>query len=371
LADACRQTGLKLGLYLSPWDMHEPTYGDSPKYNEYFKNQLRELLTNYGEVAEVWFDGACGEGPNGKRQVYDWEGYYKVIRELQPNAVIAIMGSDVRWVGNEKGYARLSEWSVLPLTAQDQTIIAEHSQKIDGFVPKDKRDKDLGSREKIFQAEHLVWYPAEADVSIRPGWYYHPEQDDQVKSIRDLLDIYYASVGRNSVLLLNLPPDKRGLIHENDAKRVFELCKVLDATFDQNLALNVNVKANQVRQNNSEFYPENIVDDNKDTYWSTDDWTTTAEIVFDLGQNRTFNRAMLQEYIKVGQRVEEFVLQAWSDEQWKTFAKGTTVGYKRLLRFEDMTTRKVRLLINQSRVCPTLSNFGLYYQPPLDEILGS
>jgi alpha-L-fucosidase len=353
LAEACREAGLRLGLYLSPWDMHEPTYGDTAKYNKFYKNQLRELLMNYGEVAEVWFDGA--KGPNAKDMEYDWRGYYDLVRELQPKAVI-FNGPDVRWVGNEAGYARETEWSVM-----------NRSDKLFNFV--NQRARDLGSLKALGDGERLVWYPAETDVSIRPGWFYHAGQDDKVKSVQKLLDIYYSSVGRNSLLLLNLPPDKRGLIHENDVKRLRELRNVLDATFDENLALGAVAKSSAVRGNNARYGADKIVDGNKDTYWSTDDWTTAAAVEFDLRKKCTFNVAELAEYIRIGQRVEEFVLEAWDGQAWKQFARGTTIGYKRLLRFDDVTAQKVRLRILKSRVCPTISDFGLYCAPPIRTII--
>jgi alpha-L-fucosidase len=355
LADACREGGLKLGLYLSPWDRHEPTYGDTAKYNKFYKNQLRELLTNYGEISEVWFDGAKGE--NAKDMEYDWPGYYAIVRELQPSAVI-FNGPDVRWVGNESGYARESEWSVM-----------NRNDKPFGFI--EPGQKDLGSLEALGDAKNLGWYPAETDVSIRPGWFYHAKEDDKAKSLQNLLDIYYSSVGRNSVLLLNLPPDRRGLIHENDVKRLQELRKVLDATFKENLTLGAKTKASGVRGGNSDFGSDKIVDGNRDTYWTTDDWTTTATVEFELGKKCKFNVAEMGEYINVGQRVEEFVLEGWDGERWKEFARGTTIGYKRLLRFNEVTTEKVRLAILKSRLCPTICNFALYYAPPIQTIISN
>ena len=234
---ACRKGGLKFGVYLSPWDRHEPTYGDSPRYNEHFKNQLRELLTQYGEISEVWFDGACGEGPNGKRQVYDWAGYFALIRELQPGAVISIMGPDARWIGNEAGVTRESEWSVIPVVGFDDL---PDETNPGGIAHLDAQAKDLGSFGRIAevaeQGGRLLWYPGQVDVSIRPGWFYHAAEDDKVKTLDQLLDIYYTSVGGNAQLLLNIPPDKRGRIHENDARRLKELGDRLRATFAVNLA---------------------------------------------------------------------------------------------------------------------------------------
>ncbi len=349
LAVACREAGLKLGLYLSPWDRHEPTYGDTASYNKFYKNQLREILSNYGQISEVWFDGA--KGPDAKDMEYDWAGYYRIIRELQPNAVIAICGPDVRWVGNESGYARETEWSVVNRSLSNA------------------QRKDLGGLAALGDGSNLAWHPAETDVSIRPGWFYHAREDDKVKSVDKLLDIYFTSVGRNSMLLLNLPPDRRGLIHENDVEHLRQLRRVLDAIFDENLAAGAAAKASHVKADNPAFGADKLVDGDKNTYWTTDDWTDQASVEFDLGSEKTFNVAELAEYIALGQRVEEFVLEAWQQGRWQEFARGTTVGYKRLLRFDDVTASRVRLRVLSSRVCPILSGFGLYYAPPIDEIL--
>lgn len=353
LAEACREAGLKLGLYLSPWDRHEPTYGDTEGYNKFYKNQLREILTNYGQVTEIWWDGA--KGPNAKDMTYDWAGYLSIVRQLQPGAVI-FNGPDLRWVGNERGYARQSEWSVMNGNGSL-------------FGPVNCTAKDLGSLEALGEGDNLIWYPAETDVSIRPGWFYHAKEDDKVKSVEHLLDIYFSSVGYNSVLLLNLPPDRRGLIHENDVQRLREFRKVLDAIFDENLALGASAKASATKRNDPAFCASHITDGDKDTYWTTDDWPGSTIVEFNLEQTKTFNVAELGEYIKLGQRIEEFILEAWADGTWKEFARGTTVGYKRLLRFDDVATTKVRLTIPNARVSPTLSGFGLYYAPKVNEIL--
>ncbi len=348
LAAACRQAGLKLGLYLSPWDRHEPCYGDNDKYNAFYKAQLRELLTNYGEITEVWMDGA--KGPDAKDMEYDFHDYYRIVREFQPGAVI-FNGPDIRWVGNERGYARETEWSVLPRSNDWR------------FGHPDEQGRDLGSLEKLEGADSLVWYPAETDVSIRPGWFYHAREDRRVKSVGQLLDIYFSSVGRNSLLLLNLPPDRRGLIHENDVQRLREFRQTLDAIFDENLALGASSEASNIKGKNPAYGADKITDGDKDTYWTTDDWATAATVEFDLGAEKTFNVAELAEYIAIGQRVEQFALEAWTDGAWKEFTRGTTIGYKRLLRFDDVTTDRVRLRILESRVCPTLSGFGLYHAP--------
>jgi alpha-L-fucosidase len=365
LSKACRKAGLKFGVYLSPWDRHEASYGDSPRYNEYFTNQLKELLTKYGEISEVWFDGACGEGPNGRKQVYDWQAYYGVVRKYAPKAVI-FNGPDVRWVGNEAGYARESEWSVIRI----------EKDFID-FAMSRPQDKDLGSRSKLMEEGRLVWLPAETDVSIRPGWFYHASEDDKVKSVDKLLEIYYSSVGRNSVLLLNIPPDRRGLIHENDAKSLRQFRKVLDATFNENIALGAETKCSSFCREKAgllsdeyRFGADKTVDSDDGTYWRTDEGNTVAIVEVDWAVDRTFNVARLSEYIELGQRVEEFSLEAWANGQWKEIAKGTTIGYKRLLRFDAVTTRKVRLKIMQSRVFPTISELGLYYAPTIESVIG-
>ena len=331
-AAACREYGIGFGVYLSPWDRNSPFFGDSAKYNDYFINQLTELLTNYGPIKEVWFDGANGEGPTGKKQVYDFNRWYALIRKLQPDAVIAVMGPDVRWVGTESGYGRETEWSVLPADAMVQGSIASNSQKQAGFTPMNLMDDDLGSRDKILKAKSLVWYPAETDVSIRPGWFYHPEDDAQVKSPQKLLDIFYSSVGRNGVLLLNIPPDKRGLIHQNDVINLKEWRRLITETFANNLL-------KDARRNDS-----------------------AAVIAFSFPSPRTFDLIALQENISKGQRIEKFIAEYKEEGQWKKFAEGTTVGYKRLIRFAPVTAKEVRLIIQSSRLNPELAEIGLYTQ---------
>jgi alpha-L-fucosidase len=364
VAQACRESGIKFGVYLSPWDRHEKSYGDSQTYNEHFRNQLRELLTNYGDVAEVWFDGAYGEGPNGKRQEYDWQSYYKLIRELQPHAVIAIMGPDVRWVGTESGYGRETEWSVLPGVAQNLNAIASSSQQnpVDGaFVPGDLTGEDLGSREKIRNATSLVWYPAETDVSIRPGWFYHESQDELVKTPEKLVDIYYSSVGRNSVLLMNIPPDKRGRISESDIKALKGMRKTLDQTFGTNLTTGARVIASNERRGHG---AASIIDRNAESFWTTEDGVESATLEIQLARTLTFNRALLQENIAVGQRVEAFRFEAWTGKTWREIASGTTIGYKRLFCFSSVRAARVRIVIERSRTNPTISSFGLFKAPP-------
>ena len=227
VSDACRKTGLRFGIYLSPWDRNSPLYGQGKAYDDYFVAQLTELLTGYGDIFSVWFDGACGEGPNGKKQVYDWERYYAVIRELQPDACISVCGPDVRWCGNEAGYTRPSEWSVVPARTRETEMIASKSQQADDESFRLRKisawDADLGSREILQDEERLVWYPAEVNTSIRPGWFWHPEENDKVRPLDELIHIYMNSVGGNATFLLNIPPTNEGLFHENDVKRLEEI----------------------------------------------------------------------------------------------------------------------------------------------------
>lgn len=362
VASACREAGLAFGIYLSPWDRHEESYGDSPLYNQYFKNQLRELLSNYGPIFEVWFDGACGEGRNGKRQEYDWAGYYGIIRDLQPEAVIAVCGPDVRWCGNEAGHCRESEWSVVPASLQDNEKIAAKSQKAEGAEFRnrvDTSDQDLGSREKIMQADRLIWYPAEVNVSLRPGWFYHPEEDGQLKSLEELLAIYYGSVGGNACLLLNVPPDRRGLIHENDALRLKELGATLKKTFRHNLARQAAVTASETMD--AKHNISNILEDDGESFWCPPEGTVTAEILIDLKAVKAFDTFMVKEHIKWGQRVESFSIEAEIQGKWQEIYAGTVIGYKKIGSFDEVRARYLRFMIKEARWQPTIAFLGLYH----------
>ncbi len=358
--NACHKYGLKVGLYLSPWDQAEPSYG-TPAYNRYFENQLTELLTNYGPITEVWFDG--GKAPNyPKKQVYDWQAYYRLIRKLQPNALIAIGGPDVRWVGTESGCGRETEWDVIPidLSSLNKTDIKNMSHPVDEvFRPHDMMDADLGSREKLRDAKGLFWYPAETDVTIRPGWFYHASQDTSVKSVAKLVDIYFSSVGRNSVLLLNVPPDKRGLMTEYDIKSLMGLHKVISEAFRDDFAKDATV---EIDGEKGGAKASSLFGDGR--YWTGKAGVDSTSLVFSLPEKRTFDVAMLQEEIQVGQRIGKFRIDYWNGKRWQKLTEGTTVGYKRLLRFDPVTTDRVRLVIERSRLNPTLGGFGLFELPP-------
>lgn len=336
LRDACDKYGIKFGVYLSPWDRNASCYGDSPKYNEFFIEQLTELLTNYGEVHEVWFDGANGEGPNGKKQEYDWTAILSTIRRLQPRAVTAIMGDDVRWVGNERGLGRETEWSATVLTPGTYARCEEQNKALGVKAT----SKDLGGRDMLVNAKELFWYPSEVDVSIRPGWFYHQQEDNQVKSLKHLTDIYFKSVGYNSVLLLNIPPDQRGRISDADVNRLKEFADYRKEIFTDN-RVKGGLKAWTARPGDTRVYQ--------------------------LKPKSEINVVMLREDISKGQRMEAFTVEALTADGWKEIAKGTTVGYKRLIRIPAVEARQLRVEVDACRLAANISEVAAYYARPLEE----
>lgn len=341
--DACRHEKLEVGLYLSPWDRHEKSYGDSPIYNEHYRNQLTELLSHYGPIAEVWFDGANGEGPNGKKQVYDWPSYYEIIHKLQPHAVVfSDAGPGVRWIGNEAGVAGDPCWSMVdPAKATAPGVVNDQNSLQHGDV------------------DGTVWRPGEADVSIRPGWFWHKDQDAQVRSVSNLIDLYFQSVGRNSLLLLNVPPNRDGLFSDIDVERLKEFRAALNTIFKTDLAAHKHAEASSYRGKGYE--PERALDGRTDTYWAAPDGVTTGWLEIDLGKPVRFNIARTEEPIALGQRVSAYHLEFWDGTAWQTFFKGTTIGHKKLDRFPPVTAQRVRLVIDGARACPLISGFGLYY----------
>lgn len=336
LRDACDKYGIKFGVYLSPWDRNASCYGDSPKYNEFFIEQLTELLTNYGEVHEVWFDGANGEGPNGKKQEYDWTAILSTIRRLQPRAVTAIMGDDVRWVGNERGLGRETEWSATVLTPGTYARCEEQNKALGVKAT----SKDLGGRDMLVNAKELFWYPSEVDVSIRPGWFYHQQEDNQVKSLKHLTDIYFKSVGYNSALLLNIPPDQRGRISDADVNRLKEFADYRKEIFADN-RVKGGLKAWTARPGDTRVYQ--------------------------LKPKSEINVVMLREDISKGQRMEAFTVEALTADGWKEIAKGTTVGYKRLIRIPAVEARQLRVKVDACRLAANISEVAAYYARPLEE----
>ncbi len=337
VADACRKHSIKFGVYLSPWDRNSRLYGQGKAYDDFFVNQLTELLTNYGEIFSVWFDGACGEGPNGKRQVYDWERYYSVIRSLQPMACISVCGPDVRWCGNEAGYTRKAEWSVVPKRAMNSEIIAEKSQQTDSNAFRerrvDARDEDLGSREILANERELIWYPAEVNTSIRPGWFYHEEEDDKVKTLEKLMHVYIHSVGGNATFLLNIPPTKEGLFHANDVRRLAEVGDCIRTMFETNLI----DRALSVEKRNDD-----------------------TEIEICWKENVSIGAVVLMEDITKSQRVESFYIEAFTDGAFRKIYENTVIGYKRIAIIDGLVTNKLRVVISDCRQKPFLSDIGIY-----------
>ncbi|HWR50395.1 MAG TPA: alpha-L-fucosidase [Bryobacteraceae bacterium] len=354
ISEAARRQGLKFGVYLSPWDRNNAAYG-TPAYVATYRAQLRELLTNYGALFEVWHDGANGgDGYYGgarekrvidKRTYYQWPETWDMIRSLQPDAVIfSDVGPDIRWVGNERGIANETCWATYDPVSRDGGPAS----------PGDVRERESSTGHR----NGSKWLPAECDVSIRPGWFWHEAQNARVKTPDQLMDLYYKSVGRGAGFLLNVPPDRRGLLHENDVASLRGFGQALAATFRQDLAAKAKAKASNVR---GSFAARNLVDGRPDTYWSTADSVTTAEVVFDLARPATFDTVRLRENIRLGQRIERFSVDAWRDEAWQPIGSATSIGACRLLRTAaPISTPRVRLRIEQSAAPIALSEFGLY-----------
>jgi len=308
LVDACRAEQLKVGLYCSPWDRNSPAYGDSPRYNDLFCDQITELLTRYGRVDEVWFDGANGEGPNGKRQVYDWPRFWTLVKRLQPQTVIfSDAGPDVRWIGNERGVAGETSWSTM-----DPAAVLYPGADGPGIIAALQNGDPNGS----------VWRPGETDVSIRPGWFYHPAEDEKVKTVDQLVDLYFTSVGRNSKLLLNVPPTRAGLLHETDVARLAGMRATLTDVFETDVTAGQRPRLE----------------------------TRGGDVVFEmrLSQPATISIADLREDITAGQVVSGYKLEGAIDASargWQQLSTGTTIGYRKLDRFAPMRAYGLRLTV--------------------------
>ena len=351
LARACAAAGLKFGLYLSPWDRNHKDYG-RPEYLTYYRAQLRELLTQYGPLFEVWFDGANGGdgyygGARERRKIdgatyYDWPNTWAIVRELQPNAVMfSDAGPDIRWVGNERGVAFETSWNPINLA---------------GIYPGHPDYTKVAAG----QPDGTDWVPPEVDVSIRPGWFYHPAEDGRVKTVEKLVEIYEQSVGRGSNLLLNIPPDRRGLIPDVDAERLREFGRVIAETYRNDLAPAATARASTVRGGAPAFAAARVNDRDATTYWATDDEVTTATVDLEWSSPIQTDRVVLQEAIALGQRVEEFKVHAWIDGAWKPVAQGTTIGRKRIVRFEPLATQRLRIEISRARAAVTLSSISVF-----------
>ena len=359
VAAACKRGGIKFGVYLSPWDRNQPLYGTGKPYDDYFVGQLTELLTHYGEIFCVWFDGACGEGPNGRRQYYDWERYYRVVRELQPGATIHVCGPDVRWCGNEAGDTREAEWSVVPLRTKDTEKVAAASQQADDAFRQRRisaRDRDLGSREILADEQDLIWYPAEVNTSIRPGWFWHEEEDGQVKPLEKLIDIYEKSVGGNATFLLNIPPTREGLFHENDVARLRQFGAYLREYYGRNLM-------DQAALSASPAAPGHPIEEirlaDEGWYYPAREGESAA-IVARWDAPQTVRRVVIQEQLTLSQRVERWAVDVWNDGAWREAAAGKVIGHKRIVRLEGIETTALRVRIVDARVAPAIRFMGIY-----------
>lgn len=354
LSQSCKKYGLKFGIYLSPWDRHEKTYGYGKAYDDYFCNQLTELLSNYGEIYTVWFDGACGEGENGKKQVYDWERYYALIHKLQPNAVISVCGPDVRWCGNEAGVCRESEWSVVPAELSMAERVQELSQHEDNKTfreePMKSTEQDLGSRSIMAKKSKYIWYPAEVDTSIRPGWFYH--EWEKPKPLEKLLKIYINAVGGNSVLLLNIPPCKDGYLDEKDCKRLKEIGNFIRETFAYNNIEQAKIET-EMEYENGHYYMDGCPEAEE---------MSPVSITFTWEKEITAQWIVLKEYIQDSQRVESFIIEAETENNiWEKIYTGTVVGYKKICKLEEsVNAKKIRVTFTSYRIYPTLEFVGVY-----------
>ncbi len=355
--DAFRAEGLKVGLYLSPWDRHEESYGDSPRYNDHYCAQLTELLTEYGKLHEVWFDGACAEGPNGRRQAYDWPRFFGIVKELQPDAVtFGDGGTDVRWVGNERGIAGETCWS-----AQDPNSVRFPGDsgicEANDAKANERFTRILNEGEMPAAGQPRVWRSAECDVSIRPGWFYHAAEDGEVRSVENLVDLYFQSVGRNGLLLLNLPVMPNGLVHATDIERVTAMRATLDRLFACDLARGAALSASAEATGPASA----VADGSTETYWAPGNTEGEAWIEATLPAAAEVALIGLQEPIQLGQRIAAHRVEALdANGQWQTLCKGTTVGHKRLHRFEPVKTSRVRVVIEESLATPALSAVQIY-----------
>ncbi|MGH8025605.1 MAG: alpha-L-fucosidase [Pseudoxanthomonas sp.] len=344
--DACGAEGLGVGLYLSPWDRNAASYGDSPRYNDFYLAQLTELLTNYGPLVELWFDGANGEGPNGRRQVYDWPRIHATVRRLQPNAVIfSDTGPDARWIGNETGAAGATCWaSVDPARVErpgaSEPWVGEALQQGDPY----------GS----------VWRPGESDVSIRPGWFWHESENEKARSAEGLLDLYFTSVGRNSKLLLNVPPTRQGLFHERDVRSLegFGDLRRRMLAHDAMAGATATASGHEGRR-----IAAHAMDGDDATWWQAPKNAREAWIAFDLPEGAEFDVVSLEEAIEEGQHIAQYRVDIWRDGGWSPLTWGTTIGCRRLHQVPLTRTPRLRVRIEYAYDAPRLRRVALLRDP--------
>jgi alpha-L-fucosidase len=353
LSDSCRAAGLKFGVYISPWDRNHPSYG-TPGYNDVFVNTMKEIFADYGPVYELWWDGANGEGPDGRRQEYDFRRYENTIREISPSTVIfSDIGPDLRWVGNENGVAGETNWNLLDTAGFGRGATGPPQDTLN-------RGKEDGA----------LWIPAECDVSIRPGWFYHAGEDSLVKSPRELMRLHLLSVGRGSTLLLNVPPGPDGLIAPQDSASLAGFRKLRDEFYGANLAAGAVASSPDTREG---YAPASVTDDDPGTFWAAKDFDRghaaaagsppAPSIEIDLGGERTFNTVLLREQLSLGQRVKRFTVEALTASGWKEVASGTTMGRKRIVQFPETSASKVRLVVRGAKAAPALSSIEIYNAP--------
>ena len=358
VSDSCKKLGLKFGIYLSPWDRNSEYYG-TDKYNDFYIAQLTELLTGYGEIFCVWLDGACGAHMDGKpKQKYDFDRIYDTVRTLQPNACISNCGPDVRWVGNEGGYARESEWNVVPkFQFSTQNIAAKSQQDEDGekMQSADTVKEDIGSRKALAPYDEFIWYPAEVDVSVRPGWFYHKKEDSRVRSLKNLLNIYYTSVWGNSLLLLNAPPSKEGLLAENDVKRLAELGEATESAFEYPVKVSC-VCADTARDG---FPCKNVTADDESAYSPAEE-KGSYTITLNFAAPALIDKAALKEQCDFSQRVEAFEIYALTDSGEKKVYSGTVIGFRKLALFEKISANGIKVKITSCRSVPYIQNITAY-----------
>ena len=359
ISEAAHRHGLKFGVYLSPWDRNQASYG-KPKYIQIYRQQMLELLTHYGPVFEIWHDGANGGkgfygGANETRTIdklhyYDWPNTWKIERQLQPGAAIfSDVGPDVRWVGNEKGIAGETCWATYT------------PRSLDGSGPGSPGDVNAkqsttGTRNGQF------WMPAECDVSIRPGWFWHKSENTKVKTAEDLMNLYFDSVGRGASFLLNVPPDTRGLIYETDAETLRSFGRKLNSIFGKDLTPGAKLTASNTRGSDPAFSPMHLVDGSRETFWSTDDPVKAPSVTVELPRPVTFNLVRVREYIRLGQRVGAFAIDVWQNGDWVSFGAATSIGLARIVRSQRaVTASRLRLRITEAAACPALSELGIFH----------
>lgn len=356
LQKACKENGIEFGIYLSPWDRNRSDYA-LPSYVKYYQNQLNELINTYGPIFEIWFDGANGGdgyygGAREMRKIddqiyYKWSESFKIVKSYNSQTIIrgdARASSDSRWCGNEKGYIGETNWNMV--TPETLIALGKDKERLTLLNSGDENGK--------------VWMPAEVDVSIRPGWFYHESEDSLVKTPDQLFDIYLNSIGRGAPLLLNVAPDKNGLIPERDARSLLLWKKKIDESFSNDLATNAKISVTSFRGKSAQYAATNLNDGNKDTYWATDDGITSGTIECDFGTSQKIQFIILQEYLKLGQRVKSFNVEIFQNGGWKLVAGATTIGYKRILMLGSVETSNIRINILGARACPVVSNIEIY-----------